>query len=68
MQLADNSCKITEKEVAYIYHHIATGVPEIRRISELRDGLNCFTGKTSLAAIKHNGSSIAMGLKSPKKC
>lgn len=68
MQLADNSCKITEEEVAYIYYHIATGVPGIRRINELKEGLNCFTGKSSLAAIKHNGSSRAMGLKSPKKC
>lgn len=56
------------KEVAYICHHVATDVPEIRRINKLKDGLNSLTGKSSLVAIKHNGSSIEMGLKSPKNC
>lgn len=37
------------KEVAYISHHIATGVPEIRKINELKDGLNSFTGKSSIS-------------------
>lgn len=54
------------KEVDCIYHHIATGVPEIRRINELKDGLNGFTGKCSLVANKHHSSSIAMGLESSK--
>lgn len=54
------------KEVAYICHHIATDVPEIRRINKLKDRLNSFTGRSSLVAIKHNGSSIEMGLISPK--
>lgn len=51
------------KEVAYVCHHIATGVPEIRRINELKDGLNSFTGKSSSVAIKYNGLKYSNGLK-----